>query len=209
MPVVFDSFIISLDISSIGTAFASAIVETFAIAVSYSCAACTGPAYIAAVTAPIAPIVPRSCVFVAAIFSFIFACSELIRFRFSCEPRSRSYDRCNLAFDSSRLSVSIPASRSSCAIRSSCSSCECMLAVVCRIWFSLLLRRSVFFATSFSSLTSCAVSSPVASPVSSIFARSRSAFVWCACIFCETFSCSACRRSSFPLCCSIAFEVLV
>ena len=34
MPVVFDSFIISLDISSIGTAFASAIVETFAIAVS-------------------------------------------------------------------------------------------------------------------------------------------------------------------------------
>ena len=200
---------ISLESCSSGTCFVSAIVPTFAIAVSYFCAACTGPAYIAAATAPTAPIVPISCVFVAAIFSFIFACSELIRLKFSCEPRSRSYDRCKRAFDSSRLSVSIPASRSSCAIRSSCSSCECMLAVVCRIWFSLLFRRSVFLATSFSSFTSCAVSSPVASPVSSIFARSLSAFVWCCCIFCETFSCSACSFSSFPLCCSMAFEAFV
>ena len=200
---------ISLESCSSGTCFVSAIVPTFAIAVSYFCAACTGPSYIFFAISPIAPTVADSSNFVAVMFFLIFSCSELIRFRFSCEPRSRSYDRCNRAFDCSRLSVSTPASRSSSPKFLNCSSCLSILALVCRIWFSLFFRRSVFFATSFSSFTSCAVNSPVASPVSSIFARSRSAFCWCCCIFCETFSCSASSFSSFPFCCSIAFEAFV
>ena len=89
IPVLFDSSIICCDNVPSGTSCVSAMVPTFAIAFSYCCAACTGPAYTAAATALIAPIVPSSCPFVFEMlcstccclsFSFCNVCCEVCSF---------------------------------------------------------------------------------------------------------------------------------
>ena len=90
IPVVLESCMISLESCSSGTAFKSAMVATFAMELSYFMAACTGPAYTAAATAPITPTVPSNCVLVAEILSFTLACCSLMRCKFCCDDFKRS-----------------------------------------------------------------------------------------------------------------------
>ena len=115
IPVWFDSCIICCDNVPSGTSCVSAMVPTFAIAVSYFCAACTGPAYTAVAIAPIAPIVPNSCPFVLEMLCCTCCCFSFIFCNVCCELCNFSYDFCNLPLASSRLSVFTPASRSSSA----------------------------------------------------------------------------------------------